>query len=355
MDLFEKRRKVGVIIRIFVPCMSTKKSKQSFKNNHFRESILPDKLPVPQGRRLIMVMVEGYEDVAFWRGIFDEFESEKITFEVTVPTSDDLAKGKMTLLRQAHSCDDCFIMCMDSDFDYLFADQTAQAKLINSSPYLFHTYTYATENYLCYAPSLHNVCVKATKNDARIFDFEQFFAAYSRTIFPLFVWYAYSAQTSTPKIFPLAKFRNAVRLGYLDSSNNGAGTITWLSRQVQRLVDTLEKDNPQIVPQLTEFKKLLYNRGVTKENVYLFMHGHTLMNNVVIVALDTICTKLRLMATDRIKNAIMGSVALINEQSNYNNSLYRVRDALLFNENYKECFLYKKLRTDIEKFISTLE
>ena len=39
---------------------------------------------------------------------------------------------------------------------------------------MFHTYAYATENYLCYAPSLHNVCVRATKNDTRIFDFERF-------------------------------------------------------------------------------------------------------------------------------------------------------------------------------------
>ena len=41
---------------------------------------------------------------------------------------------------------------------------------------MFHTYAYATENYLCYAPSLHNVCVKATKNDTRIFDFVKFMA-----------------------------------------------------------------------------------------------------------------------------------------------------------------------------------
>ena len=38
--------------------------------------------------------------------------------------------------------------------------------------------------------------------------------------------------------------------------------------------------------------------------------------------------------------------------SNYNNSLCNVREALLFNENYKDCFLYKKLQKDIENFLS---
>ena len=39
----------------------------------------------------------------------------------------------------------------------------------------------------CYAPSLHNVCVAVTLNDAQKFDFEAFLADFSTTIFPLFV------------------------------------------------------------------------------------------------------------------------------------------------------------------------
>ena len=57
------------------------------------------------------------------------------------------------------------LLCVDSDFDFLFNGATEQSRLIRDSRYMFHTYTYATENYLCYAPSLHNVCVKATKID----------------------------------------------------------------------------------------------------------------------------------------------------------------------------------------------
>ena len=42
-------------------------------------------------------------------------------------------------------CDDR-ILCVDSDFDYLFEDFNEQSRQVNRTPYLFHTYAYATEN-----------------------------------------------------------------------------------------------------------------------------------------------------------------------------------------------------------------
>ena len=133
---------------------------------------LPSSLPINDGKRLVRVFVEGYEDVAFWRGIFDHFANPYLRFEISVPTRKDLPKGKKVLLSMAEESSDELLLCMDSDFDYLFDDEDEVSRQIVESPYMFHTYTYATENYLCYAPSLHNVCVKAVKNDAHIFDFE---------------------------------------------------------------------------------------------------------------------------------------------------------------------------------------
>ncbi len=313
---------------------------------------LPQLLPVPEGCRRIMAFVEGYEDIAFWNTIFAPFESDKVRFDVSVPLRGDLAKGKKVLLKSADTCHPGQVMCMDSDFDYLFASQTDDARTINSSPYLFHTYAYSIENYLCYAPSLHDVCVRATKNDAYIFDFEEFFGEYSRIIYPAFVWYAYSAQISTPNVFTLPSFKNTVRLGYLDIDNNGASTLQWLQKQVDRRIAALQAEHPEAAARLGEFEELLHYRGVTPEQTYLFMHGHTLMDNVVMVVLDAVCTKLKLMATDRINRSEREGIGLTNELSNYNNSLCNVREALLFNEGYKECFLYHKLQKDIESFLS---
>ena len=146
---------------------------------------LPEILPPPDDRRLVRVFVEGYEDVAFWRGIFDHFRNPYLRFEISVPNREDLPKGKKVLLSMIDSPADDLLLCVDSDFDYLFDGATEQSGRLLSAGNMFHTYTYATENYLCYAPSLHNVCVKATKNDTRIFDFVRFFDRYSQTIYPL--------------------------------------------------------------------------------------------------------------------------------------------------------------------------
>ena len=252
---------------------------------------LPKPLPANPDQRLVRVYVEGYEDVAFWRGIFDHFQNPYMRFEISVPNRADLPKGKKVLMGMIPRSSDELILCVDSDFDFLFADRTEQSREVNNARYMFHTYAYATENFLCYAPSLHNVCVKATKNDTRIFDFERFMADYSRTIYRLFLWYAYSAKLSDEHVFTLVDFKSSVRLNYLDLEDNGARTIAWLQRNVARREQTLASKHPKQAAELDDFAAQLGRLGVTPETTYLYMHGHTLMDNVVMVLLETVCEK----------------------------------------------------------------
>lgn len=304
--------------------------------------------------RLVRVFVEGYDDVAFWRGIFDDYETDRLKFEIGVPPREDLAKGKKVLLGMLDQCGQDTILCMDSDFDYLFGSYNEQSRIVNGTSCLFHTYAYATENYLCYPPSLHKVCVKATKNDTLIFDFERFMSEYSRTIYPLFLWYAFSARGKSEKAFSLVDFRSSVRLNYLDIRDDGADTLRWLERQVGKRVRELEERYPQWAAEVAVFGERLRPLGVTPENVYLFMQGHTLMDNVVLILLHAVCDRLRDMTIERIASGTKQGVALKNELSNYNNSLRNVREVLLDNEQYKECFLYRKLRQDIELYVRQL-
>lgn len=313
---------------------------------------LPRPLPANPDQRLVKVYVEGYEDVAFWRGIFDHFQNPYLRFEISVPDRGDLPKGKKVLMGTIPRSSEELLLCVDSDFDYLFAGRTEQSREVLGARYMFHTYAYATENYLCYAPSLHNVCVKATKNDTRIFDFVQFMHDYSCTIYPLFVWYAFSAQLATENVFPLIDFKASVRIGYLDLEQNGARTIEWLQRNVEKREKLLQQRNPRMIEPMKRFEEQLRERGVKPENTYLFMHGHTLMDNVVMILLNSVCEKLRAMSIARITASQKQGVALKNEMSNYTNSLRSIRDVLLDNENYTKCPLYKRLQRDIERYIA---
>ncbi|MDE7069814.1 MAG: DUF4435 domain-containing protein [Alistipes sp.] len=317
----------------------------------WREAPLPLPLPGDPSLRVVRVFVEGYEDVAFWRGVFDCFPNPYVCFEISVPTRKDLPKGKKVLLSMIPQSSEELLLCVDSDFDFLFAGRTDQSRLIRESRYMFHTYTYATENYLCYAPSLHNVCVKATKNDTRIFDFERFMADYSRTIYRLFLWYVYSAKQSDEHVFTLADFKSSVRINYLDLEQNGANTIAWLARNVHRREHTLAEKHPRLAGELDAFGRRLGHMGVTPETTYLYMHGHTLLDNVVMVVLETVCEKLRQMSVAKIASSNKQGVALKNEMSNYTNTQRSIRDVLLDNENYQDCPLFKRLHRDIERYL----
>lgn len=316
---------------------------------------LPEILPPEDDRHLVHVYVEGYEDVAFWRGIFDHFRNPYLRFEISVPNRDDLPKGKKVLMSMIGRTDpERVILCVDSDFDYLFDGANEQSRELLAAENMFHTYVYATENYLCYAPSLHNVCVRATKNDTRIFDFVKFFANYSRVIYPLFLWYAYSAQLSHESVFTLAEFRAAVRLGYVDIRHNGEGTLAWLQRNVERRQNALINDNPTMVEDVNEFAEKLKLRGVEEDNCYMFMHGHTLMDNVVMIVLTAVCEKLRQLSIAKINQSKVEGVALKNELYNYTNTLRSIRDVLLDNENYTSSPLYKRLRDDIQAYLDVM-
>ena len=338
--------------------MKTEKLKQRRRRRDltaYNPERLPDILPPEDDRHLVHVFVEGYEDVAFWRGIFDHFHNPYLRFEISVPNREDMPKGKKVLLSMLnHSNPEEVILCVDSDFDYLFNGSTEQSKEVLSANNMFHTYTYATENYLCYAPSLRNVCVKATKNDTRIFDFVRFFASYSRTIYPLFLWYVFSARHNSENAFTLAEFRASVRLGYVDIRHNGENTLSWLERNVARRQQALEQDNPTLVDAVAELGEEIKARGVTEENCYLYMHGHTLMDNVVMPTLSVVCDKLRQLAVAKIHNSKVEGVALKNELQNYTNTLRSIRDVLLDNENYTSSPLYKQLRDDIQEYLDIM-
>ena len=84
------------------------------------------------------------------------------------------------------------------------------------------------------------------------------------------------------------------------------------------------------------------------------MHGHTLMDNVVMPMLTSVCDKLRQLSIAKIQSSKMEGVALKNELQNYTNTLRSIKDVLLDNENYTDSPLYKQLRDDIQRYLDEM-
>ena len=81
-----------------------------------------------------------------------------------------------------------------------------------SYTHLFQTYTYAIENYHCFAESLHEVCVQATLNDRFIFDFNAYLKRYSEIVYPLFLWNIWFYRQRDTYTFPMYDFHTYTAL-----------------------------------------------------------------------------------------------------------------------------------------------
>jgi len=301
----------------------------------------------------VMVYVEGYDDVSFWRGVLNQFETPERRFEISPPVRGDLAKGKKVVLNFGPQAGKNLLLCIDSDFDYLFGESNDQSRMVNHNPFVIQTYTYAVENLLCYPPSLHAIASKSVKNDTPIFDFVGFMAQYSRTIYPLFLWYAYAAKINRPGIFPLTEFRNAVRLNYLDLENNGQSTLEWLERQVFKKYSNLTSKYSSWAGAVQILERELRSKGVVDSETHLYMQGHTLMDAVVKVVLANVCEELRKLSVARIMASSRQGLSLHNELSYYNNSLQDSNILLEDNMLYQSCPQYLKLKADIEMVLNS--
>ena len=135
------------------------KLKDNLNSKYFEAA---NALTSKKARHRIVAYVESYDDIYFWRTVLSEFENDKRYFEVMLPSKINLTRGKKSVLMnflEGEPLGKDMIACVDADYDYLIQGRTHQSKRVLESPYVFHTYVYAIENYQCYAPSLHNVCV----------------------------------------------------------------------------------------------------------------------------------------------------------------------------------------------------
>ncbi|MBD9092961.1 MAG: DUF4435 domain-containing protein, partial [Bacteroides oleiciplenus] len=101
-----------------------------------------NKLYPKKARRRIVAYVESYDDVAFWRTLLAEFETDEYYFQVMLPSATSLAKGKKMVLMNTLNTTELgksLIACVDSDYDFLLQGKTSVSHKINSSPYIFQT------------------------------------------------------------------------------------------------------------------------------------------------------------------------------------------------------------------------
>ena len=334
-----------------------------------------------KARRRIVAYVESYDDIYFWRTVLSRFEDDRRYFEVMLPSKMNLTRGKKSVLmnfirgerieergerieergerkeergkRKEERLGDSMIACVDADYDYLIQGATDQSRKVLQSPYVFHTYVYAIENYQCYAPSLHDVCVAVTLNDHRIFDFRDYFARFSEAIFPLFVWSIMFYRNGNYPRFSISDFNRIADPGGFTVQNPDA-SLNNVKRKVGVKIRELQRQYPNAKDEYLHTKDDLRRLGVTPQSTYLYIQGHHLFDTVVAPILTKVCNQLRQERQTEIYHAQAHRTQKRNEMSCYENSRQDIKTMLKKNTGYQQCPLFIRLQGDVERYLKKM-
>ena len=337
-----------------------KRLRDNINSSYFEAA---NQLASKKGRRRIVAYVESYDDILFWRSVLGGLETDKLYFEVMLPTHKKLERGKksvlMKLIESSVEREDSkaarlgpdMIACVDADYDYMLQGATAQSRQVINNPYVFHTYAYAIENMQCYASSLHDVCVMVTLNDHRIFDFEDYLRQYSEAIFPLFIWSVWAYRTGNYHDFTLTDFARVIDPGGFNVFDPQP-SLDHLRQKVIRKVRQLQTQYPNNKEVYLQTKEDIKALGVTPQTTYLYVQGHSLFDNVIVPILNKVCNRLRMERQEEIQRTARHYTQRKNEMSCYEHSLQDIRQMLKKNLGYRMAPEFLHIQQDIMHFLA---
>lgn len=323
-------------------------------NSQYFEAI--NKMTPKKARRRIVVYVESYDDVFFWRSVLGRYEDNKLTFDIMLPSRNlHLDRGKKAAIsNMLKGVGRDMIACVDADYDYILQGATEMSRQMLENPYIFHTYAYAIENFQCYAKGLHETCVMVTLNDHRIFNFERFLLSYSQTIWPLFVWHVVFLQRRKMTMhFDMCEFNKVVVLPSV-RIQNPKWAIEYLSKKVRAKMFQLERRFPKLKDALPETERMLRDLGINDNNTYLYIQGHHLFDLVVSPVVQTVCDILRNEQENDIRDRAVHSEQARTEIACYENSLGKVKMMMKKNTYYQFSPEFQKILADVERYLEKL-
>lgn len=283
-----------------------------------------------------VVLVEDVADKPFWTFTLDEIIKDKYEMFpfVNHPTYNTTGKSALIKHYSPFTASD-FIICIDSDYDYLLEN----TDLIK--PFIFQTYTYSFENYICYPEGIKNVLEKAIDTEGVEFDFVDYFKRYSEGIYDLLLCSLYSKKLKDGQLSIYNCVKQAGFIKIEDAERDLNSLISGLKHFVQPFLKqykSLDFEN---------FKKRLENLGLNKETTFLFFQGKDgLKRKFVIPLMQTVGDPVCKSKFDKFNSEHDSEGAknyhIILSSKNYETHL------LDSNRSFQTCFLYQKLLADLK-------
>lgn len=307
--------------------------------------------------KIIKVYVESDYDIPHWHRIFNNFKLKNVTFDVGLPNKHHYEKGKNNIFSNfKNSLGSNLIVCVDSDYDYLIPEANEDSLLMNTSDFVFQTFSYSIENLYCFHETLQEFCFSCLNKTNLKIDIAAIINEYSLIIYDILVWNIYLYSIGMAEKFSRKHFTEICNIKKFDDfDNNFYSSFTCLSDRVTNSLHSLTTEFEEHKDKVDEFKDYLKGKGLYPNNCYLFAQGHLILEDVVLKFIKTIVLNEKRIKIEEIKNKckdnkqstdeVRAYKATIIENSMLINHLYR-------NEKFHNSILYQKTENQINNFIS---
>ena len=222
----------------------------------------------------ICFRVEDKVDIRFWEILLaPHTKQKKVKFFPFVQKENKRITGKSYIMRHISMASSTYVLCVDSDLDYLL-----QRPNFDAHHYILQTYTYSWENHHCWHINLQSMWEKWAKK--KKFDFTFFLTSLGGVIYNALVVLLTKKRLKHNDL-TLGSMCNVINKSQAnrkdDLENNGAELLSKIRTSYNALLNETTSEDER---ELTITRQQLSKFGVTSDNAYLYMQGHSIYNLV---------------------------------------------------------------------------
>ncbi|MBD2281172.1 MAG: DUF4435 domain-containing protein [Dolichospermum sp. DEX189] len=273
----------------------------------------------------ISVLVEDIYDEEFWRLIIENAKPNLIN-RIYFPSyiNKKGTRGKDILKKYQSFVNKKFIICIDSDCEYLY-----ETDVWYIADYIYHTVVYSKENFQCNHFSLNEICKSLTTKN---YNFKSLLENISRIVSPLFYVWFYFKEINYNNVEHLINNEAFARvLNFPDSQFDNIGDENILFQNIEdRVRNTLQNlkevmnddswyesiftiDIPNIQNRLTE------QYSIRPEDILSFCCGHGVLDQFVEPFMRKMIDILKTLKIEEVKQDL-------SEDKNIDNTLSRIEN-----------------------------
>ena len=222
----------------------------------------------------ICFRVEDKVDIQFWEILLaPHTKQKKVKFFPFVQKGNKRITGKSYIMKHISIASSTYVLCVDSDFDYLL-----QRPDFDACHYILQTYTYSWENHHCWHINLQSMWEKWQKN--KMFDFSIFLPSLGDIMYNALVIFLTKKRLKHNGLTlgAVCNVIDKIQANRKDElENNGAELLNKIKTNYETVIDNTASEDEQ---ELTITRQHLSRCGVSSDNAYLYMQGHSVYNLV---------------------------------------------------------------------------